>query len=197
MPTSKLSAILRLLGLLFLAHLLIIMIFGFASKPQPASYAVILGSKVNEDGRPSKRLQYRLEKGLQLMLRGAVDTIIVSGGIGAEGFDEAQVMADYLVERGVPAPRIIQDPNGATTYASAQTYRAIQDRREVMPSVIIVSQYFHLLRSYIAFRRSGCDQVYLAAADYFFEWRNFYSLVREVPALYYYAWRSYPPDSDS
>ena len=77
--------------------------------------------------------------------------IIVSGGIGKEGFDEAKVMASYLIEKGVPTEKIIRDNEGNTTYDSALNCRSILNDSNAQ-SVIVVSQYFHLLRSKIALR---------------------------------------------
>ncbi|MCB9230813.1 MAG: YdcF family protein [Bacteroidia bacterium] len=178
------------LGLL-LAHFLVISIFGLTAKAAKSDLMVILGNKVEESGIPSKRLKFRLEKGLELYQQGLAGTILVSGGIDKEGFDEAKVMADYLIEKGVPAEKIIQDNQGNNTFQSAQNCLKVVAEGQI-ESVLIVSQYFHLLRSEIAFSKSGVKKVRLKSADYFFEIRDFYSLFRETVGLYAYIFRSYP-----
>ena len=112
---------------------------------------IVLGNKVELSGEPSKRLQYRLNKSYELFQSGMGQKIIVSGGIGKEGFDEAKVMASYLIEKGVPTEKIIRDNEGNTTYDSALNCRSILNDSNAQ-SVIVVSQYFHLLRSKIALR---------------------------------------------
>jgi hypothetical protein len=50
----------------FLGHSLFITIDGLIDDKKSADVAVILGSKVNEDGTLSERLEKRLDCGLQL-----------------------------------------------------------------------------------------------------------------------------------
>ena len=46
--------------------------------------------------------------------------LFVSGGVDAAGADEAAVMRDYLISRGVPADRIVADSAGVDTWATAR-----------------------------------------------------------------------------
>ncbi|MFK7970350.1 MAG: YdcF family protein [Bacteroidia bacterium] len=153
---------------------------------------IILGNKVALDGTPSPRLQVRLDKGIALYKANKAPLIIMSGGIGKEGFDEARVMAEYAIQQGVPASAIIQDSLGNNTFASAQNARVIMKAQQAH-SIIIVSQYFHLLRSKIAFQKVGIEKVSTTSTDFFFEWRDLYSVPREVIGCYTYAFRDYDP----
>ncbi|MEM6348594.1 MAG: YdcF family protein [Bacteroidota bacterium] len=171
-------------------HLGLIVISGLSFRAQQADVLVILGSQVQENGVPAKRLQYRLNKGLALYQQGLAKQIIVSGGIGIEGFDEAEVMAQYLIDRGVDSAAIIRDNQGNNTYLSAKNCKVIMAGQRAT-SIIIVSQYFHLLRSRLAFNKIGIETVSAEAADLFYESRDFYSIPREVIGLYYYLVRDY------
>src|SRR5262245_21950109 len=71
---------------------------GLTDDPVPADVAVVPGNQVNPDGTPSDRLAARLDTALNLYRRGVVKAVLVSGGTGVEGFDEADVMAAYLRE---------------------------------------------------------------------------------------------------
>lgn len=51
-------------------------------------------------------------------------------------------------------------------------------------SVIVVSQYFHLTRTKMLFRKEGFENVSSVSPDYS-EYRDFYSLFREFFAYYY------------
>ena len=144
--------------IIFMVHVIVIVSYGFSSKGKKSDYIFILGNKVEETGIPSKRLQYRLNKGLELFQAGKAPKIIVSGGVGKEGFDEAEVMAQYLIDHGVDADEIIKDNQGLTTFASAQNCVEIL-AGDTTQSVLIVSQYFHLLRARIAFEKAGMEKV--------------------------------------
>ena len=59
-----------------------------------ADVAVVLGTKVEPDGNPSPAMAARLDEAVALLH--TFDRIIVSGGTGREGYDEAKVMKAYL-----------------------------------------------------------------------------------------------------
>lgn len=149
-----------------------------------SSVAIILGNKVNEDGSPHPRLQARLDRGLKLYQQGTVPKLIVSGGLGKEGHYEGDVMADYLMNAGVKPEDIIIDNVGINTHASAINYAQLQEKHG-FNSVIIVSQFFHISRSRLAFKQAGVKIIYTAHA-YYVEPRDIYSTLREVPGYYAY-----------
>ncbi len=169
------------LGLIFS---LLITLDGLLERTDPADAGVVLGSKVNTDGTPSSRLQARLDRSKTLLENKQISLIVVSGGTGKEGFSEALVMRDYLVAKGIPTEKILMDEQGNTTRATADNVAQMLKIRG-MKSVIVISQYFHLTRSKMAFRQAGLDKVGSAYA-YYFELRDFYSIAREVPAIVTY-----------
>lgn len=145
-----------------------------------ADVAVVLGSKVELDGKPSARLRARLDRTLEIYRQNLCPWIITSGGVGKEGFDEAAVMRDYLAANGVPRDRILVDSLGINTARLA--------REHGFRAVIVVSQYFHLPRSELALRRNGFSTVHTAHARWF-EWRDVYSSVREAVGYVVYWYR--------
>ena len=176
---KKLRNFLLISAAIFLVHFLFIAIYGLTASSSKADVAIVLGTKVDTTGQPSQRLQERLKVGFNLYQSGKTTHFIVSGGIGKEGFDESRVMADYLINLGVDSTRIIRDSLGITTYASAVNGKVIMKQRQ-WNSVIIVSQYFHLLRSKIAFQKMGITDVSVEGTKTYFEWRDFYSIFREI-----------------
>ena len=162
---------------------------GLTDRLGQADVALVLGSKVELDGKPSVRLQARLDRAAELYKAGSFPWIIVSGGLGKEGFDEAVVMRDYLVAQGLPAERLILDSHGDTTFASAQNTRTIAAQRH-FKSVLVVSQYFHLPRSRLALQRCGFGPVYSAHAR-LFEGRDVYSSLRETLGWIEYRFRRF------
>lgn len=171
----------------FVGHLVAITIDGLSDDDVYADAAVILGSKVHEDGTPSARLVARLERGRELHRDGRVQTLIVSGGLGKEGHQEADVMRDWLVAAGVPADDILVDPDGVDTGATARNTTRLMKERELR-SVVVVTQFFHVSRTKLAFRKLGIREVHGAHARYF-EARDAYSLAREFVGYYAYLLR--------
>lgn len=151
---------------------------GMSDEIHEANVAVVLGNTVNPDGTPSRRLAARLDTALELHRRGLFKNIIVSGGVGREGFDEAVVMKDYPTRRGIPQENIIVDSRGLTTAATAKNVAAITKEHN-WSSALVISQYFHIPRCRLALSRTGIDPVYAAHAQ-FFEPRDVYSIFREV-----------------
>jgi len=154
-----------------------------------ADIGLVLGNTVFPDGTPSPRLAARLDRAAALYHEGQFGLMMVSGAPGKEGHDEAIVMRGYLIIRGVPSERILVDSEGYTTFHSANNTAKLM-RRRGFDSVLIISQYFHLPRARLAMQRFGFARIYTAHAHYF-EWRDLYSIAREIPGFLQYLCRSY------
>jgi uncharacterized SAM-binding protein YcdF (DUF218 family) len=181
-PPAVLSAAFLLAAALIVAD-------GLRDEIHPADVAIVPGNTVERDGQPSARLQARLDKTLELYRSGLFAHVIVSGGVGEEGFDEAEVMKRYLVSRGVPEDRVIADGGGATTYLTARNAAELM-KSNGWGSALVVSQYFHIARTKLAVEGFGVAPVYGAHADYF-EPRDLYSVIREVVGYAAYLARRY------
>lgn len=169
-------------GFLFLCHTGYIIIDGLSDSGKHADVAVILGNKVNPDGTLSKRLEKRLECGLKLYQNGRIKTIIVSGGLGKEGFYEGDKMRTYLIEKGIPDNAIVVDNAGNNTMATVKNTLHLQKSLQ-FKSVLVVSQYFHITRTKMLFKKFGFTHVN-GASPHYFEWRDLYALIREFGAYY-------------
>ncbi len=176
----------------FFVSMGLIVVDGLFDESQKADVIVVLGNKVEKNGEVSVRLQSRLDKAIELFLAAKANTIIVSGGVGDEGFDEAQVMASYLTEKGIPASAIIQDNKGYSTYDTAMQAKSIMAAHE-WGSSIVVSQYFHISRTKLAFKKFGISEVRGVHADIHLGIRDAYSLPREVIGYISYLHREYVP----
>jgi vancomycin permeability regulator SanA len=154
---------------------------GSSDTVSDADMVVVPGNTVSADGRPSPRLQARLDAALGLYRDGRARIIFVSGGIGKEGFDEAAVMANYLVGRGVPPAAIVIDSRGLDTNATAVN-AAVFMRANGLRTALVATQYFHVPRTCFALERAGVRVVGHVHARHA-EWRDLYSIAREVVAL--------------
>ncbi len=143
---------------------------------------IILGNQVYPDGTPSPRLAARLDAGLQLYRAGRVKQLLVSGGIGKEQRDEGVVMGAYLERAGVPPEAIMVDSQGVTTHATSI------NASQLLPpttTVVAISQRYHVSRAKLSLRHAGFQNVCGYYPDYH-EWRDLYSVPREVPAWLQY-----------
>ena len=168
----------------FCIHTIIIIADGVNDDLINTDVAVVLGNKVELTGEPSERLKARLDKAADLYEKGYFKRIIVSGGVGIEGFDEAKVMKDYLINQGIPESKILIDSNGYNTFMTAENTKLIKEELEI-ESVTVISQYHHITRTKMAFKKVGFEKVYSAHAE-IIELRDVYSLVREFAAFYKY-----------
>jgi vancomycin permeability regulator SanA len=166
----------------FLGHLVYTTIDGLRDEGRNADIAVVLGSKVNEDGSLSERLKQRLKCGLHLYEMGRVKKIIVSGGLGKEGYYEGDKMRDFLIQNGISDSLIIVDNNGNNTIATVDNTLKLKSELNYQ-NLIIVSQYFHVTRTKMLFRKRDFNNVSSVSPRYF-EFRDVYALFREFVAYY-------------
>ncbi len=137
---------------------------------------LVLGCKVNGD-RPSDMLEDRLLCGINVYNSGAAPKMLVSGDHGTVGYDEANVMKQYAMDKGVPSDDVFMDHAGFSTYESV--YRA----KEVfgVKKMIIVTQSYHLYRAVYIARQLGIE-AYGVPSDYDWYVAEFQRNVREILA---------------
>lgn len=118
-----------------------------------ADCILVLGAGIADDGSPSRMLEDRLKKGIELYKSGASDKLLMSGDHGATQYDEVNVMKDYAIQAGVPSEDIFMDHAGFSTYESV--YRA----KEIFKAekIIFVSQGYHLPRALYTAASFGID----------------------------------------
>ncbi len=137
-------------GLVFL-HLVT---FGTTDYTRAADVAVILGAKVYPDGTPSLSLADRLRTGIELYKTGRVRYLLMTGGTGVEGYNEAWAMREFAVTCGVPRDQILVDAWGMNTLASARNCKTIFVEHD-LSNALIVSHYYHLARCKMLFVEQG------------------------------------------
>lgn len=162
--------------------------FGTTDYRRPADVAVIFGARVYANGQPAPLLADRIRAGIELYRDGIVPRLIVSGGDGADGFNEATVMRDVAVAAGLGPGAILVDPSGDTTEATVHNAMALIDSLELPDQVrvIAVSQAYHLPRVQLSFASAGLDVLTVPAveAEPIREMPLF--IAREIPAFWAY-----------
>jgi vancomycin permeability regulator SanA len=176
-------------GFAFLFPLAQMVCFGTTDYRRPADAAVIFGARVYATGRPSPLLADRIATGVDLYRTGLVGTLVMSGGDGADGFNEARVMRDEAVSAGVDPGSILVDPSGNTTETTVDNTLALLAARAggtVPTRVIAVSQAYHLPRIQLAYANGGIDVLTVPAADPEPIREMPLLALREVPAFWAY-----------
>lgn len=152
----------------------------------PADVALVLASKVRNNGQCTTNLAKRLNRAVGLYKQGLCKVIIVSGGIDRNGHDEVQVMLRYLVSKGIPAKAIVPDSNGKNTRASAQ-FSAAYMQEKGLKNILVVSQFFHMTRAKLALRSAGVSTVIGTAHAQHFQKNDPQAILREVAGVVAYS----------
>lgn len=140
------SKIVLFVFLAYLAGILAIIYDGMNDNIIVADLIIVPGNKIEPDGNPSPRLKARLDKAAELFRQGKSKLVFVSGGTGAEGFDEAAAMSDYLIKQRIPATAIVTDNKGVNTISTARNASIFMHKHKLV-SALAVTQYFHISRT--------------------------------------------------
>ncbi|MCL1991482.1 MAG: YdcF family protein [Spirochaetes bacterium] len=139
----------------------------FAARPN-ADYTedavIVLGAGLNA-GRPSRHLTMRLDRAAEYSRANPEAVIVVSGGLGAgQSITEAEAMMRYLVERGVPPEKIVQEGESTSTLENLVFSRTILEG--LFPEgfrAVIVTNDFHIFRATTLARGLGMKAGHAAA----------------------------------
>ncbi len=169
--------------------------FGTTDYRRPAQAAVVFGARVYASGVPSPLLADRIATAVELYRSGLTPLMVMSGGDGADGYNEAAIMRDRAIAAGVSPDDVIADPAGVTTDATVEnTIRILHDRFGSLPlvwvPVVAVSQPYHLPRIQLAFAGAGIDVLTVPAVDPVPIGEMPLLVAREVPAWWSYYLRA-------
>jgi vancomycin permeability regulator SanA len=156
----------------------------------PDATAVVFGAQVHRNGMPSSSLNDRVLTAVDLYRSGAVDRLLMSGAVGESGYDEALVMRDLAVARGVPAGDVLVDSRGASTDATVRDTLDILAPGTSGSRVAAVSQFYHLPRVKLAFQRAGLDVLTVPARQRRPIAETPRLVLREIPAFWVYYLRA-------
>ena len=148
-------------------------------------YIVIFGAAVRRDGAPSGAMRDRVGAAVRFGRRMLPPPIfVVTGGKGRHGPPEANVMADLLLERGIPRDRIMIEPTGRNTYRSVLAVTRMLAGRSG-PAYAATSAY-HMPRCVLLMGLAGLDahrsQPALGPASSRRR-KRWYWRLRELPAI--------------
>ena len=112
---------------------------------------LVLGSRINQNKKPAKITQERLDAALLLAKNNPQAKIIVSGAKGAdEPVSEAFSMKNYLISHHISADRIISEDKAGDTAENIAYSKKYFDGKTV-----IVTSDFHLYRALYLAKQEG------------------------------------------
>ncbi|HEU0223517.1 MAG TPA: YdcF family protein [Paracoccaceae bacterium] len=139
-----------------------------APPPAPAGAIVVLGGTMEEDGSLGRETARRAEKAVELYQAGLAPRIHFTGGIEiGEIRGAGDLMREFALARGVPPEASSAENFSRSTLQNALMSRPILGELADGP-VILVSDGYHLGRSWLSFRWAGYGRpIGLAAATAF------------------------------
>ena len=143
-------------GFLFFVLVEGVILKGFFYSGKPGlDYIIVLGAQVREYG-PSVVLKYRLDRAYEYLKDNPETVCIVSGGQGYnEPCPEADVMKEYLVDRGIEASRILKEDQSHNTAENLQFSKDLVAGSDA--SVGIVTNNFQAFRGVTIAKKRGFE----------------------------------------
>ncbi|CAG9183809.1 hypothetical protein LMG23992_05090 [Cupriavidus laharis] len=128
----------------------------------PIKAIIVLGSGT-PNCQASSALMARLDQGLAQAQRWPAAKVVVSGGQDfGQHCTEADIMADYLVARGVPANRLVREGRSTSTEENLLFSRRLLEEQDVdaARSIVVVTSDFHVRRAVGIARKAGFAEVF-------------------------------------
>jgi uncharacterized SAM-binding protein YcdF (DUF218 family) len=186
--TSMVLLLSGYISFLLVSYVSYAFVYGRITALRGADFVVVLGSGLIGGDRVPPLLASRLERGRQVhqalvARRKTSPMLIVSGGKGAdERVSEAEAMASYLIERGVPADSVTREDQSRTTEENLTFSKAIMERSRPRYRCIVVTSNFHVFRAAIIARRLGVNGQVTGAPTAGYYWPS--ATLREFIAVF-------------
>ena len=157
-------------------------------EPEPdKDFIIILGCGIRKDGSPTPLLRGRIDRALafaekQKAQTGREPIFVASGGQGPdEVISESASMKRYMIERGVPAERIIEEDRSTDTAENMRFSREKIMALDPQGKVAFSTTNYHVFRSGLYARRVKMRAVGMGAKTRWYFWPN--AAVREFVGL--------------
>jgi len=177
------------LFLVFLLSFVIIeglVIYGSNQKAESGDAIIVLGAGLS-GYNPGPLLRRRLDKAYEFLVSNDEAICIVSGGQGADEKDsEANVMAEYLISKGIAEERIIREDKATNTVENFAFSKDILDDYfgSSEYKTVYVTNTFHVYRSGLIAKKAGLDTEGLSAPSLKTSEINYF--LREYCSLIFY-----------
>lgn len=142
--------VLAAMAAIYLAVIAFVSVSGYTNPPTGNEQVVlVLGAGLHKD-KPSKLLQYRLNKAYEFAAAHPDTLVITSGGQGRDEWcPEGDAMRDYLIAKGLEPARVISEGRSTSTEENFAFSLAIlrQHGYDETTPIVYVSNAFHCYRA--------------------------------------------------
>ena len=147
-------------------------------------YVIIHGAGLIDGSKVSKLLSDRIDKAINVYETDPSPTILIpSGGKGSdESISEAEAMAEYLKEHGIPESDIIMEDKSTTTMENLENCKAIIDSREGRKYTALVTSNYHVYRALRYCRKIGLNCTGIGSHTALYYWPS--AVIREFIAIH-------------
>lgn len=147
-------------------------------------YVIIHGAGLIDGEKMSKLLSQRVDKAIDVYQKDPTPPILIpSGGKGSdEKISEAEAMETYLLEKGIPAEKIIKEDQSKTTYENLVNSKKIIDEREGSKYTALVTSNYHVYRALRYCHKIGLKCIGIGSPVAFYYWPS--ALIREFIAVH-------------
>ncbi|MBQ3938114.1 MAG: YdcF family protein [Clostridia bacterium] len=150
-------------------------------------FLIILGCGLRKDGTPTPLLRGRCDRALAFDKKQREETgkeliFVTSGGQGEnEANSESLAMKNYLLEKGIPEERIIEEDRSTDTFENMKFSKAKIEAHDKNAKVAFSTTNYHVFRSGLFARRVKMRAVGIGAKTKWYFWPN--AAVREFVGL--------------
>jgi uncharacterized SAM-binding protein YcdF (DUF218 family) len=120
------------------------------------------GDRAGDSGYDLSAAADRVVTAAHLWRAGKVDRLVLSGGLIA-GTSEAELMARFAADLGVPRTAILLEPDSRTTGENAEGVAKVLRANRLGPEITLVTSALHLPRAMAEFRCAGLAPVGMPA----------------------------------
>jgi SanA protein len=122
---------------------------------------LVFGTTDRVNGLENMYFRYRIDAAEKMWKAGKLDTLIVSGDNSTKYYNEPGKMKQALIERGLPADRIVCD------YAGLRTFDSVVRAKEIfgLDSIVFISQRFQNERAIYLATANGIHAIGFNARD--------------------------------
>ncbi|MEI6653676.1 MAG: ElyC/SanA/YdcF family protein [Verrucomicrobiota bacterium] len=136
-------------------------LFDEAGAVPKARVGLVFGTSARINGLENLYFRYRIDATAKLWKAGKLKTVIVSGDNSSKYYNEPGKMKQALIERGIPAERIVCD------FAGLRTLDSVVRAKEIfgLNSIVFISQRFQNERAIYLAKANGIDAYGFNARD--------------------------------
>ncbi|GAB3931768.1 YdcF family protein [Kribbella albertanoniae] len=154
---TSIIGVLTYVSFLFVCFLIYAFVYSRIRSSRKIDFVIVLGSGLR-GSRVPPLLASRLDRGKlvydRAIRKGRNPMLITSGGQGpGEDIPESHAMATYLIERGVPADRILREDRSTSTTENLLFSRELMVARVPKYRCLIVTNNFHAFRAALTARK--------------------------------------------